>query len=46
MPGKLGRAALEDFVRNGATTYFHPAGSCKMGPDAMAPCELAFGDKD
>lgn len=36
MPGKLGRAALEDFVRNGATTYFHPAGSCKMGPDAMA----------
>jgi choline dehydrogenase len=36
MPGKLGRAAMEEFVRNGATTYFHPAGSCKMGPDAFA----------
>lgn len=36
MPGKLGRAAMEEFVRNGATTYFHPAGSCKMGPDALA----------
>ncbi|MDP1859176.1 MAG: GMC oxidoreductase [Gemmatimonadaceae bacterium] len=36
MPGKFGRTALEDFVRNGATTYFHPAGSCEMGPDAMA----------
>ncbi len=36
MPGNLGRAAMEEFVRNGATTYFHPAGSCKMGPDAMA----------
>ncbi|MDQ3350103.1 MAG: GMC family oxidoreductase N-terminal domain-containing protein [Acidobacteriota bacterium] len=36
MPGNLGRAAMEDFVRNGATTYFHPAGSCKMGPDALA----------
>ena len=36
MPGKLGRAAMEEFVRNGVTTYFHPAGSCKMGPDALA----------
>lgn len=36
MPGKLGRAAMEEFVRNGATTYFHPAGSCKMGPDSLA----------
>lgn len=36
MPGALGRAAMEEFVRNGATTYFHPAGSCKMGPDALA----------
>ncbi len=36
MPGKLGRKDMEEFVRNGATTYFHPAGSCKMGNDAMS----------
>ena len=36
MPGTLGRADLENFVRDAATTYFHPAGSCKMGTDTLA----------
>ncbi len=36
MPGKLSRAELENYVRDGATTYFHPVGSCKMGTDALA----------
>lgn len=36
MPGRLSRIAMEEFIRNGATTYFHPVGSCKMGGDAMA----------
>jgi choline dehydrogenase len=27
---------LEDFVRNGATTYFHASGTCRMGKDARA----------
>lgn len=36
-PGKtLTGKAMEDFVRNGATTYFHQAGSCRMGKDADA----------
>ena len=36
-PGKtLTGKAMEDFVRNGATTYFHQAGSCRMGKDAEA----------
>ncbi len=36
-PGKaLTGKAMEDFVRNGATTYFHQAGSCRMGKDAQA----------
>ena len=28
--------ALVDFIREFATTIYHPAGSCKMGRDAMA----------
>ncbi len=28
--------AMEDFVRNGATTYFHASGTCRMGKDAQA----------
>lgn len=36
MPGNLARPAMEEFVRNAATTYFHPAGSCRMGGDATA----------
>jgi choline dehydrogenase len=36
-PGKkLTGAEMEDFVRNGATTYFHQAGTCRMGKDAKA----------
>jgi choline dehydrogenase len=27
---------MEDFVRNGATTYFHASGTCRMGKDAKA----------
>ena len=28
--------AAEDFVRDGATTYFHESGTCRMGKDAKA----------
>jgi choline dehydrogenase len=37
VPGKaLTGKAMEDFVRNGATTYFHQAGTCRMGKDTNA----------
>jgi choline dehydrogenase len=37
IPGKaLAGAELTDFVRNGATTYFHESGTCRMGKDAKA----------
>lgn len=36
IPGPLGRSEMIDFVRQGVTTYFHPAGSCKMGIDERA----------
>jgi choline dehydrogenase len=37
VPGKaLTGQAMEDFVRNGATTYFHESGSCRMGKDPRA----------
>jgi choline dehydrogenase len=37
-----GEAALRDFVRRGAGTYYHPAGTCRMGvgPDAVVDPEL------
>ncbi len=36
-PGKtLTGKAMEDFVRNGATTYFHQSGTCRMGRDGEA----------
>ena len=36
-PGqKLAGQPMEDFVRNGATTYFHQAGTCRMGKDPKA----------
>ena len=36
-PGrKLTGPAMDEFVRNGATTYFHQAGTCRMGRDAQA----------
>jgi hypothetical protein len=30
---KLTGPDMEDFVRNGATTYFHQSGTCRMGKD-------------
>jgi choline dehydrogenase len=37
VPGRsLAGQAMEDFVRNGATTYFHASGTCRMGKDAKA----------
>jgi choline dehydrogenase len=34
MPGKRSRAEMIEFIRQGATTYFHPTSTCKMGIDA------------
>ena len=36
MPGKLGRGEMIEFIRQGATTYFHPTSTCKMGIDRQA----------
>jgi choline dehydrogenase len=36
MPGKLKGSALADFVRDGIVTYWHQAGSAKMGRDPMS----------
>ena len=36
MPGKRSRADMVKFIRQAATTYFHPVGTCRMGRDAMA----------
>jgi len=36
MPGPLSRSDMVGFIRQGATTYFHPVGTCKMGVDADA----------
>ena len=36
-PGqKLEGKDMENFIRNGATTYFHSAGACRMGKDDKA----------
>jgi choline dehydrogenase len=36
-PGqKLTGSEMENFVRDGATTYFHQAGTCRMGKDDQA----------
>ena len=35
-PGCHTKDQIEQFVRQSATTGFHPAGTCKMGHDAMA----------
>ncbi|GAB3677742.1 GMC family oxidoreductase [Salinisphaera aquimarina] len=32
--------ALLDFVRDDATTIFHPTGTCRMGPDAEAVVDM------
>ena len=31
MPGNLNRTAMIEFIRAGATTYFHPTSTCAMG---------------
>ncbi len=36
MPGKLGREAMEQYLRNGAVTYWHQSCTAKMGRDAMS----------
>jgi choline dehydrogenase len=36
MPGKLKGAALETFIRDAATTYWHPCGTAKMGHDGLS----------
>jgi choline dehydrogenase len=33
---KLAGKEMTDFIRNGATTYFHESGTCRMGKDARA----------
>ncbi|SIS04642.1 choline dehydrogenase [Sphaerotilus natans] len=33
---KLAGQEMADFVRNGATTYFHQSGTCRMGRDSQA----------
>lgn len=42
-PGKdLTGEELTDFVRNGATTYFHASGACRMGDDDGAVVDPAL----
>src|SRR5260370_28422767 len=36
MPGNLKGAALEDFIRDAAITYYHQTCTAKMGRDAMS----------
>ena len=36
MPGKLDRKKLIEWTRLAVTTYFHPAGSCRMGMDPLS----------
>ncbi len=36
MPGPLGREDMEAWLRGAAGSYFHPAGTAKMGRDAMS----------
>jgi len=36
LPGRLDGAALEEYARNAAVTYWHQCGTAKMGRDAMS----------
>jgi choline dehydrogenase len=36
LPGPIGGADLETFVRNGLVTFWHQCGTAKMGQDALA----------
>lgn len=43
MPGNLSGAELDGFIRDAATTYWHPAGTAKMGPwDSMSVVDGAL----
>jgi choline dehydrogenase len=42
MPGNLKGAAMENFIRNAAGTYFHESCSAKMGRDAMSVVDGAL----
>lgn len=39
---KLTGQAMTDFIRNGATTYFHESGTCRMGKDARAVVDASL----
>jgi choline dehydrogenase len=39
-PAMQSDAALEAFIRAAAETEYHPAGTCKMGNDAMAVVDV------
>ncbi|WP_207480930.1 GMC family oxidoreductase [Arenibaculum pallidiluteum] len=36
LPGELGPAEMEQFVRDAAVTYWHPTGTARMGRDEMS----------
>jgi choline dehydrogenase len=36
LPGPRDRAAMREFIRQSASTFFNPASTCRMGVDAMA----------
>ena len=36
MPGPLSRTDMETFIRNAASTYFHPTSTCQMGVTSMS----------
>jgi choline dehydrogenase len=42
MPGPLGPADMADFIRQAASTYFHPTSTCSMGngPECVVDPEL------
>src|SRR5262249_650318 len=36
LPGKLKRTTLEDYIRNGAVSFWHQTSTAKMGRDVMS----------
>ena len=42
LPGNLDGAALEQFIRDAAVTYWHQSGTARMGRDAMAVVDGAL----
>ena len=43
MPGNLKGAALEDFIRIAADTYYHQTCTAKMGRDSMSVVDAKLG---